>query len=253
MKRKLCMLLVALLCVALWLPAAVSAKDYTVSGTDMTITVDDSMWYVFTRDNIENNPELEELGLTYETMHDILYDNKAYMDAILFYEDGNYVELFVRKSKLESEIVNLSNYSTGEVRQFAEALADEVGTQDYEVYENTYKFSRMEYLDSNYGYYICEYATIVNKEGYTLTFQATAPFDTWEYEQIKTIVDSVRFDVDTSLKEPESSSGEDILVKTVAGAAIGGTVGCVTALTRKKKKKAERNDDNSNGNITMIP
>lgn len=252
MKRKLCMLLVALLWVAVWLPMAAAAKDYTISGTDMTVTVDNTIWYVFTRDNIQNNPELEELGISYEYMYDVLYDNHAYMDAILFYEDGSYMELFVRKNALEDSIVNLSNYSEGEAREFAKALAEEVGAQDYEVYENTYKFSRMEYVDTNYGYYVCEYATIVNQDGYTLTFQATMPFTDWEYEQIRTIVDSVRFDVDTSLKEPKDSSGEDILVRTIAGAAIGGTVGCVTALTRKKKKKADKNDENSNGNITVI-
>lgn len=65
MKRKLCMLLV-LLWVAVWLPMAAAAKDYTISGTDMTVTVDDTIWYVFTRDNIQNNPELEELGISYE-------------------------------------------------------------------------------------------------------------------------------------------------------------------------------------------
>ena len=252
MKRKLCMLLVALLWVAVWLPMAAAAKDYTISGTDMTVTVDDTIWYVFTRDNIQNNPELEELGISYEYMYDVLYDNHAYMDAILFYEDGSYMELFVRKNTLEDSIVNLSNYSDGEAREFAKALAEEAGAQDYEVYENTYKFSRMEYVDANYGYYMCEYATIVNQDGYTLTFQATMPFADWEYEQIRTIVDSVRFDVDTSLKEPKNSSGEDILVRTVAGAAIGGTVACVTALTRKKKKKEDQNDENSKGNITVI-
>ena len=120
MKRKLCMLLV-LLWVAVWLPMAVAAKDYTISGTDMTVTVDDTIWYVFTRDNIQNNPELEELGISYEYMYDVLYDNHAYMDAILFYEDGSYMELFVRKNALEDSIVNLSNYSEGEAREFAKA------------------------------------------------------------------------------------------------------------------------------------
>lgn len=253
MKRRFSVLLVVLLCLAAWLPAVAAARDYTLSGTDMTITVDDTMWYVFTRDNLENNPELEELGLTYEIMYDVFNDNQAYMDALLLYGDGNYVELFVRKNTVEGGMVNLSNYSDEEVRQFAKGMAHKVDTQDYEVYENTYKFGRVEYADAASGYYVCAYATVVNQDSYSLTFQATAPFDSWEYEQIKTIVDSIRFDVDTSLKEPKSSYESDLIVRTVAGAAIGGTIGCVTALTRKKKKKAEQTDDNSQGNITVIP
>ena len=46
------------------LPLNVLATDFSLNDTDMQITFDESEWYVFTPDNILDNPELEELGIT---------------------------------------------------------------------------------------------------------------------------------------------------------------------------------------------
>ena len=210
----------------------------------MSISVDDTVWYVFTRDNIKNNSELEELGITYEAMYEILHNNEAYMDAILYYENGEYTELFVRKRALDTGIANLSNYKDSEVLELAKELAKKQGANTYSVYENQYKFAKLEYVDSNFGYYICEFVTCVNKDNYTFTFQSTAQFTDEEYAEIENVVDSVKFDIDTSIKEKKSSSiAESVIEKTIGGAVIGGVVGAVIAITNKKKKKASETDN----------
>ena len=239
MKRNISILVSILLCVIFCLPTTTYAENYNLGGTDMSISVDDTFWYVFTRDNIKNNSELDELGITYEAMYDVLYDNEAYMDAVLYYEGGEYTELFVRKRMLDTGVANLSNYEDSEVLEIAKELAKKQGADKYSVYQSQYKFARLEYIDSNYGYYICEYATIVNKDNYTLTFQSTSQFTDEEYAEIEDIVDSVKFDVDTSIKEKKSTSfAESVLEKTIGGAVIGGIVGAVVAIINKKKKKA---------------
>jgi hypothetical protein len=166
------------------LPITTYAETYNLGGTDMSISVDDTMWYVFTRDNIKNNSELEELGITYEAMYEILHNNEAYMDAILYYEDGEIVEFFVRKRALDTGIANLSNYKDSEVLELAKELAKKQGASTYSVYENQYKFAKLEYVDSNLGYYICEFVTCVNKDNYTFTFQSTSQFTDEEYAEI---------------------------------------------------------------------
>ena len=217
----------------------------------MSISVDDTVWYVFTRDNIKNNSELEELGITYDTMHDILHNNEAYMDAILYYENGEYTELFVRKRALDTGIANLSNYKDSEVLELAKELAKKQGANTYSVYENQYKFAKLEYVDSNLGYYICEFVTCVNKDNYTFTFQSTSQFTDEEYAEIENIVDSVKFDVDTSIKEKKSSSiAESVIEKTIGGAVIGGVAGAVIAITNKKKKKTAETGNAENANET---
>ena len=219
----------------------------------MSISVDDTVWYVFTRDNIKNNAELEELGITYEAMYDILHNNGAYMDAILYYEDGEYIELFARKRALDTGVANLSNHKNSEVLELAKELAKKQGADTYSVYESQYKFAKLEYVDSNYGYYICEFVTCVNKDNYTFTFQSTSQFTDEEYAEIENIVDSVKFDIDTSIKEKKSTSiAESVLEKTIGGAVIGGVVGAVIAITNKKKKKSAETDKTENFNETEL-
>ncbi len=242
-------LIACALCVLL--VSSAFAATYTLSGTDMSVSVDESEWYVFTRDNIKDNPELEELGVSYDYVYKTLYDNNAYMDAVLYYEDGDYIELFIRRAELEESFVaNLSNRSDEDAEKFAKALADKLSVEDYGVYENSYKFARLDYKDSEVNVYVCEYATIVNRENYTLTFQSPSEFDEADREQIKRIVDSVHFEVDETLeeREPEESSfGSVVLRRTIAGAVGGGLVGGLIAWIgkRKKKKAAETAEDHT--------
>ena len=244
MKRTMSILLSVILCFSALLPITTYAETYNLGGTDMSISVDDTTWYVFTRDNIKNNSELEELGIAYGAMYDILHNNEAYMDAILYYEGGEYTELLVRKKALDTGIANLSNYKNSEVLELAKELAKKQGAETYSVYEDQYKFAKLEYIDSNYGYYICEFITCINKDNYTFTFQSTSQFTDEEYAEIENIVDSVKFDVDTSIKEKKTSSfAESVLEKTIGGAVIGGIVGAVIAITNKKKKKSTESDE----------
>ncbi len=102
----------------------------------------------------------------------------------------------------------------------------------------------MEYLDSQYGFYICEYVTVVNKDSYTLTFQATSPFTADEYAEIEKIVNSIKFDVDTSIKEPEKTSAFNLVIeRAISGAVIGGSIGLIVALISKKKKKNNKHNN----------
>ena len=238
MKRTICILLAILLCTAAFSPLTAFAATYPLEQTDLTISIDDSTWYIFTRENITDNPELDELGISYDEIHKILYDNNAYMDAILYYEDGEYVELIVRKKPLDSGVAQLSNYENDEVLELAKELGEQQGTKEYSVYENQYKFAKLEYLDTTYNYYICEYLTIVNKDNYTFTFQSPVAYTDFEREEMKSIIDSIHFDVDTTLKEERSSSfWSTVATRAIIGAIGGGLVGGVIVLINKKKKK----------------
>ncbi len=123
MKKTISIALAILLCIVFFLPITSHAKTYSLGGTDMEISVDDTAWYVFTRDNIKNNSELAELGLSYDYVYNILYNNNAYLDALFLYSDGEYVEFFVRKKALDDSIANLSNYENSEILEFAKELA----------------------------------------------------------------------------------------------------------------------------------
>lgn len=250
MKRKICVTVALVFCFAILMSASVCAATYRLSETDLSVRVDDSLWYVFTRDNIKNNPELDEFEMSYDEMYNILQSNNAYMDAVLLYEDGEFTELFIRKKQIEGGVVNLSSYEDSDILAIAKELAATQGAATYDLYKNQYKFARLEYVDSALGYYICEFVTIVNGDAYSFTFQASSQFSDWEYEEIDSIIDSIRFEVDASLAEPETSSFWDtVLEKGIVGAVLGGIGGLVGVLINRKKKKTKENEtpsDNEN-------
>lgn len=227
----------------------VCAETYYLGDTDMSIQIDDTSWYVFTRDNIKNNSELIELDISYDTMYDILHNNEAYMDAILLYDDGEYIEFFVRKRAIDSGMSNLSKYSEKDVLEVAKGLAKRANAEEYSVYENEYMFAKLEYVDSNLGYYIYEFVTVVNKENYTFTFQSTSPFVDSEYKEMESIIDSIEFDVDTTLKEEKSSFlGDNVIETVIFGAIIGGSLSLIALLFGNKRKKNNKisSVDNTN-------
>ena len=58
------------LLVLLVMPLMVSGASVDVPSADMSLNIPDE-WYVFTRENIENNPDLDELDLTVNTYDDL--------------------------------------------------------------------------------------------------------------------------------------------------------------------------------------
>ena len=78
MKRLICLFLALLLCGSTVICA--HGKTYSISGSDIFLDIDDSIWYVFTRDNIENNPELDELRV-------IVNNGKGFCKLV--YDEGN--------------------------------------------------------------------------------------------------------------------------------------------------------------------
>ena len=248
MKKRVLIFLITV-CLIISLPMVTYASTYTMNGTDMSIQVDESTWYVFTRDNIDNNPELDELYITYDEMYDLFYENDAYMDAVLYFDDGNFIELFVLKSDLDTGVVNLSTYDDDEILEIAQSVAEDKNTEDYSIYESSYKYMYFEYLDETFGepYYMYQYVTIVNGSIYTLSFQSTAEFTRWDYNEVEGIVDTVQFDVDTTLEEPKSAIFDidygEVAMSALKGMLIGGIAMVVVSLFGKTMAKRKNKVD----------
>ena len=235
MKKKILgIILIMFLCI----PMVVSAKSYKVDD-NMTIDLEETLWYVFTRDNIKDNSELDELGITYDYMNDLFEKNNMYMDATIFYDDGqDFMELLIRKGNTDGKVKNLTNYSDEEVKELGDELAKKTSSTDYDVYTNDYKFVRSKYLDKNAGYNIIEYYTIVNGVNYTITVQKTTEFDKTEESFIKDVVDGIKFNIDSSLKEPSNKVDySEVISKAIVGAITGGIIGLVASLANKASKK----------------
>lgn len=251
MKKLAIFLAMFILCSATLCPVTAYARSYSVGETDMNIDIDDTTWYVFTRNNLMDNPEMEELGVSYDYMYDLMYDNGIYLDAIVLYSDSDeYLELFLRKTEMD-DIENLSEYSDAEVEDLAKALAEKYNTSYYWLYKTQYKYLKVEYVQS--GYHVMEYITVFDNEGYTLTFQTESPFSEWEYEEMDSIIDSISFGKPVSkpaIKKPatEPTVAEEVeetketpyLDKFIEGAVIALIfVGTPLLYKLGKKKKLE--------------
>lgn len=237
MKRLIKVIMSVLICVLFLSPVNVNANTYRLSDTDVSLSLFDGFWYVFTRDNLKDNKYLNELGVSYEFMYNVLHDNNAYMDAIMFYENGDSLEFFVRKKPLDLDIVNLSNYDHDYVLELAKEAAKKLKSDKYSTYSNTYKFAQVEYFDSDLNLYVCDYITIVNKDNYTFTFQSNKEFDDDMYSEIEFILNTIAFDIDETLQEPKTPSLlSSVLSKAAIGAVAGGIAGAIIAVIKKRKK-----------------
>ena len=220
------------------LPLGVYAEEFKINETDISIEFDTNEWNVFTRDNIENNPNLDKLGIDYNTLNKTMNDNYIYLDAI-FLNNNNNLEFIIRKTKADS-IINFSNYTDDDILDIAKGLADKQNSNNYDIYKNNYKYAYLDYIDK--GYYLVEYYTVVNGDSYTITVQKTSLINSNEREQIKNIIETIKFDVDEALEEENLETGIKFssTSKYVRSAIIGVVIAIVVCLVYFIMKKNNR-------------
>lgn len=239
--KKWYVLLALLLCLVLMLPLTASAGAYKISGTDMTVNPDETLWHVFTYDNLENHPDYEKLGLTKAQMEGILKDNEVELYAFVFTEEGVGVELFLKKHPEEQDIVNLANYKEKKIVEMTkEATEEDVVVDKYSVFEVApYKYAKAEIKAEEDGQtaYLHEYITVINKKLYSLKFQSYEPFTETDQQQVEEFLKSVTFDVDPSLKEKNPFLSQ--IIGGVAGVAAAAGIGALITRFQKKKKESE--------------
>lgn len=236
MKKYLYLLLISILL----LPLNVFAQSYSLE--DLSINIDDSTWYVFTRDNIQGNDELNELGISYDYISSFMNNNDVYMDACQFDDDtNNNIELFVTIKKVNN-VNNLHTYSSSEINDLGKSLMDKVDADTYDVYSvDKFKYIHVKYYDSVNNFNIDEYYTVINGYGYTILAQKINSFSNSEEYELKKIIDSTNFNVDSSYEKKSSNSS--IWEKALVGAITAGIIGGLSAIFNKNKKKDEEHDD----------
>ena len=212
--------------VSLFMPLVGQAVSVDVPSADMSLDMPD-YWYVFTRDNIEGNAELEELGLTIDFMNELFLENDIYIDGF----DEN-IEMLLYVVPVD-DVGNLPDYYDFEIEDFGEELQGIVGASDYEIVNNDYKYVSVAYEDQ--GYEIVEYYTIIDNLGYTFSFQKEgADFSNTEQETISNIIDSVHFD--NYVAPDNDKTKEHILVFGGMGILV---VICIVIFIVSKKSNKE--------------
>lgn len=251
MKKKIFAMFALLL---LFIPSFVFAESYDV---DEYLKLDfDDDWYVFTKSNIKDNKELEELGVSEEYMENLFKSSNVVVDAILFEEDNNDTkEVFVRTTEIE-DLYNLNYNTDSYINEFADGFISSVKEQGIEVVNsNVYKSNNntyvyLEYSDSNLN--VIEYFTVVNGNGYAIQAQKTNSFTESEKDSFKEIIDKASFKIvkqekdDDNDKEQEKENNKssnyvtNIIVGAVIGALVGALYGLIYTKIKAKKNKSEK-------------
>lgn len=251
MKKKIfAMFALFLLCI----PSFVFAESYDV---DEYLKLDfDDNWYVFTKSNIKDNKELEELGVSEEYMEKLFKSSNVIVDAILFEEDNNDTkEVFVRTTETK-DLYNLNDNTDSYINEFADGFISSVKEQGIEVVNskvyknNNNAYIYLEYSDSNLN--VIEYFTVVNGNGYAIQAQKTNSFTESEKDSFKEIIDKVSFKIvkqekdDDNDKEQEKENNKssnymtNIIVGAVIGALVGALYGLIYTKIKAKKNKSEK-------------
>ena len=210
------------------MPIMVKAQNFDVPSADMSLDIPDS-WYTFTRDNLDGNTEIEDLGLTIDIMNEIMLENDVYVDAL-----NEELEFLVYNVDTE-DIGSLTNYHDFEIEDLGEELVNLNGADTYDIFKNDYKFVRVEYEDS--GYYIIDYYTIVDDRAYTFSAQKESEFSDAEKTTVEEIMNSVYFDNFV----PTSNDKETVIVAVGIGLVV--VLGVVAIVIAKVKDKNESKEN----------
>ena len=241
MKNKLFEIAVIALAIIFVLPTSVYGAHKKIAETDLSISIDEEYWYVFTRDNLLNNPELWEVGITYNDIKTEFYEKNLYLYAISYYIDADrYIEIYVEKENYDSK-TNLSDINNGKVKDFAEDISKGIDGSTPSTLLNKYKYAVVDYVLN--GATARSYVTIVNGDTYTITFQAPSEFLEDELAEIDEIVDSVTFDVKPS---PEKSARIIKKVVRLAFILVASIVGTIVGKNKAKKKAEAKEVDRQN-------
>ncbi len=217
----------------LFIPFSVFAETYTLK--DLSIDMDDSSWFIFTRDNIKDNPMLEQFEVTYEYMNNFMNTKDIYMDAVKVNspDKSDILELFVGIKKVD-DINNLHTYSTKEINELGEALKERFNADNYDIYStDKYKYVHVKYYDSTASVNIDEYYTVMNGYGYSILVQKINDFTSSEEKSTQDIIDKITFKYN---EEYEKSITSGVLKSALIGAVIGGIVGVLVLIFNRNKK-----------------
>ena len=175
----------------LFIPISIYGKTVDLSEVNLSIDFNDD-WYVFTRYNLDNNKDLETLGVTKDYMENFFNENEAYIDA----SPKELGTDFILRIKPVEDMNNLSNYPDDVVKEVAKEISKLVSSTDYKIYNSgKNKYAVVKYYDEASKYNILTYYTVVNAQGYTFQIQKQSDITQTDETNMKTIMDSATFNV----------------------------------------------------------
>lgn len=185
-------------------PFSVFAKTYEVKNTNTKMTIDDKNWDVFTLDDTNDNEFLKKYHIPIEIAKKYAYKNNIFLQA----EKTDFNDFLFVASLYPNEI----NEKLIDYDLFGSSIIEIFGIDNYEIYENNYKFIKIDFYDSENNNYKIQYHTIIDDKQYVFSAQRSIKFSLDEKLEIKRIIDSIKFSDD--IIDNNDISGEIKDIKT---------------------------------------
>ena len=218
-------------------PIFIFAKELEITDLNIKLEVNDN-YITLTRDNLIDNRDLDKLGITTENMEQLMINNNIYFDIIK--SDISY-EIIVVVPKTNVSIKNLTNEDDLFLDNLRKELVKQTDAEISNIYKNNYNFVMVDYYDKDTGYYIVNYYTVVNSRGYNFQLQKKSKITDSDKNELKEIIDSVKFKVIEEKKEEIKEEKEEFnYMNLVYGAILGLMAGVITyyiGITIKRLKQ----------------
>ncbi len=221
-------------------PFMALAKEYEVSSIKTKLDISDE-YIVLTRENLKDNGNLSELGISKEYIESVMEDSDLYY--VITKKDVPF-ELFIAVPEKQLEFDNLKDVNNEKLNNIKEDIVKKTKSQVLNVYDNKYKFIMVDYFDKETNYYIVNYYTVVNSRGYNFQFQKKIEITDIEKIELKKIIDSVDIETDNNSKDntpskdskaPSDFNYNNIIYAIILG-SIAGIVSYIIIVNRDKKK-----------------
>ena len=216
----------------LLLPVFVFATEYKSSDIKIKLDIDDS-FIVITKDNLDNNSDLDKLNVTKDYMKKTMDNNNIYFDIVK--SDLSY-EILIVVPKTEPLFSDLDKATNEELSTLKETITKQTNDKMPIVYKNDYSFIVVDYHDNN-GYYNINYYTVVDSRGYNIQLQKKGVITDDEKDDLREIIDSIVFEKEEK-KEEDSKSFDykTIIIGAILG-TIAGIITYIIGVRISKKKK----------------
>lgn len=185
-------------------PLTVYGSTFDIPETDITINIDEEVWDIFTKEDVQNEELMNDYGLDHNYMTDFFNSNHLYLDGNANLDGENTTGLLIMKTKNENKIVDLNQLEEKELSDAVKKFVENKGIQNYDIYTNE---------NSTYIFYtfcdeeICgaEYYTVVNGDDYYIAFHSPVDLSDELIKKFDSVVDGITFNYKTKIKKSNSS------------------------------------------------
>ena len=223
----------------LFFPFYIFAKEVNISDVNMKFNIDDD-YIVLTRDNLNDNNDLKNLGISDDYMKDTMERNNIYADILS--KDISF-EILIVVPNIKLSFYDLSSASDSMQNDLKSELEKKTKAEISSIYKGKRDYIVIDYFDENTDYYIVNYYTIVNARGYNIQLQKKTEITDEEKDELKKLVDNI--DIET-IANNETSNGGLTIKNIIIGAVIGAAVGVITYSINMVIKKKKINENNVN-------